>query len=1089
MTASHTEHLTLARLFERSQADLVLLFDRTGTLVYESPSVETFSGKQRSGEIVVGDNNSIVNPEDRAGLKEKLATIFRTGSPLVCEFRCDGSDAKTAWIEANGIPVADSDGSVSLVLVVARDISERKVSEQALLKSESRYRLLADNFGDYIQRFSPTGEILYENPAFVRLFGDEYDPERTVGDGNSIIHPNDQSWIARTFLHLVKHGGTSQEQVSYLLPSGEVRWVDARADAVIDADGRVEEVLLVSRDITDSKRTQEALAKSQSLYQLLAETLTDYLVLYDSDGTVLYDSPSIKRLLQDNRINRSKAADENSILHEDDRQRARENFALVAAEGGTHRDEYRYQLRSGEVRWVDTKLTSLPKAGSLKKQVLMVSRDITERRQALEDLAESEVRYRLLADHQDDFIQLFAADGSLLYESPSVQRFMGKKYVKDRVRGDANSMLHPGDKQAAKDAVRRLLSTARSTRIELRYVGENENIIWVDCQLNPVHQSGSSEVSRVLVVSRDISARKEAEAGRAESEARYRLLADNQTEYVTLIGRDGELVYESPSLVRRWGPTPQNYRAWDENGFGSIHDRAHRRLHPEDRTKVLSELEALLNDETRADDEVTHRALLPSGEVVWLETRCSKVDDMRMPNAAVLLVSRDVTERKLAEDDLKRWEFAQHESELERLAFTDELTGLNNRKQFETALNGIKQQCLRTASKFALLYLDLDNFKAVNDTFGHRAGDQVLCDVAQKLKSLVRETDIVARWGGDEFVILLTNLEQSTSVSQICEKLIAGVAALEVSGDTQIGLSIGVALYPEDAQEIDDMHQCADSALYDAKSAGKNQFKTYSTTLQKEISRRRHLKLGMSRATRDQSFRLHFQPLVDLQTLTVKGAEALLRWECDGEAISPGEFVPLAEESDLILDIDRWVVAEALKWQLYWSEFNPDFAMHLNLSARFIAGNNIEWLGDVLEEAGYIGRGLCAEVTETAIITDLDTARKNLKALRAMGFDVALDDFGTGYSSLNHLAQLPLDALKIDRSFVKGIESKPINQVITESIVSMAARLDISVVAEGIETSEELQFMKSFGCNFGQGYLFNKAMPADKITSLLRRET
>ncbi len=427
---------------------------------------------------------------------------------------------------------------------------------------------------------------------------------------------------------------------------------------------------------------------------------------------------------------------------------------------------------------------------------------------------------------------------------------------------------------------------------------------------------------------------------------------------MTLIGRNGELVYESPSLVRRWGAAPPGYRAWDENDFSSIHDYQHRRLHPDDRMMALSAIVALLEDASKDADEIIHRALDSSGEVVWLETRLSKVNDARMPNAFLMLVSRDVTERKLAEVALARWQFAQHESELERLAFTDELTGLSNRKQFETTLDSIEQQSRRTGGVFALLYVDLDNFKGINDTFGRSAGDQVLRDVAATLKSRVRETDMVARWGGDEFVILLTNLQHSVLVSEVCEKLIAGVSTLKAPSGVPISASIGVALYPADAQTIEELHQCADGALYEAKTAGKNQLKTYSTALQTEITRRRHLKSNLARAVNEQSLRLHLQPIVDLRSQTVTGVEALI----------------------------RWVVAKSLRWQQHWCESNSDFSVHLNLSARFIVGDNAKWLEGALSDAGYTGRGLCVEVTETAVITDLGAAKKNLSYMRSMGW-------------------------------------------------------------------------------------------------------
>ena len=255
MTLPHPESLTLARLFEHSQADLVLLFDRTGVVLYESPSVATFAGRDRSGVVVLGDDNSFVHPDDRADLQEKLAHILRTGNPLVVELRICVADGTTAWVEVNGIPLTDADGSVDKVLAIARDISERKAAEQALVDSEKRYRLLAENFGDYVQRFSPNGKYIYENPAFIALFGDSYSADRRFSDDNSIVHPEDRGWAAQAFRNLVENGGTTQGEVRYRLPSGEERWVDARADAIVGADGRVEEVLLVSRDITEAKRT------------------------------------------------------------------------------------------------------------------------------------------------------------------------------------------------------------------------------------------------------------------------------------------------------------------------------------------------------------------------------------------------------------------------------------------------------------------------------------------------------------------------------------------------------------------------------------------------------------------------------------------------------------------------------------------------------------------------------------------------------------------------------------------------------------------------------------------------------------------
>jgi diguanylate cyclase (GGDEF)-like protein/PAS domain S-box-containing protein len=437
---------------------------------------------------------------------------------------------------------------------------------------------------------------------------------------------------------------------------------------------------------------------------------------------------------------------------------------------------------------------------------------------------------------------------------------------------------------------------------------------------------------------------------------------------------------------------------------------------------------------------------------------------------------RDMSERK------------KDEARLEQLAFTDSLTGLINVAHFQHLFAAEIQRHRRSERDMALLFLDLDDFKGINDSLGHAAGDQVLKDVAKCLKALVRETDIVARRGGDEFIVLLTQLSSSDSVEASCRKLIDGVAALYDSDSVSpIGLTIGIAIYPTDSKGPEQLQIYADRAMYVAKARGKNRFEAYSKRLQQRLDSRRNVEEALKHAIENAELELHFQPIVNLETQRVVAAEALLRWFRDGRYIPPMEFIPVAEDSDLILDIDLWVLDEACRELRKWSEYFPrPMRMHINLSSKFVQAGNIDAVAQALARHSLNGNAVCLEITETAVITDMSTARRNVMALQGLGLSVGLDDFGTGYSSLNHLVDFPIDLLKIDRKFVDRIGSDPASQVIVEAVSTMARRLGNDVVAEGVETETQRDFVYRLGCQFAQGYLFGKPTSASDFRTGLR---
>lgn len=449
----------------------------------------------------------------------------------------------------------------------------------------------------------------------------------------------------------------------------------------------------------------------------------------------------------------------------------------------------------------------------------------------------------------------------------------------------------------------------------------------------------------------------------------------------------------------------------------------------------------------------------------WLKASPLKDDNGCMEGMVAFV--RDISELK------------SYERRLQELAFTDELTGLFNRRHFGSLIHSEIARHRRSHQQMALLYIDLDNFKGINDSLGHAAGDQLLKRVASLLKSNLREVDVIGRCGGDEFNVLLTQLDGPESAGRIASNIIEAVS--ETFGDLEpkIGVSVGISLYPDDGVNAETLQSRADRAMYLAKSRGKNRYETYSAELQWLWERNQDLQNTLRAGLENEQFELYFQPIVDLETRDVVAAEALIRWNRDGEVILPIEFIWLAEKSDFILDIDKWVLDAAgrqlQKWQMY-GDIAP--SLHVNLSSKFIQRGDMGCVASLLEKYGLEGSSLCLEITETAVISDLDKAHSNVQALREIGTTVSLDDFGTGFSSLNHLASLPIDSVKIDREFTKNIDVCETTRTIVESVSGMVRRLGQDTIAEGIETEQHDCSVRAAGCGFGQGYFFGKPLPA-----------
>ncbi|CAA7616567.1 EAL domain-containing protein [Magnetospirillum sp. UT-4] len=473
----------------------------------------------------------------------------------------------------------------------------------------------------------------------------------------------------------------------------------------------------------------------------------------------------------------------------------------------------------------------------------------------------------------------------------------------------------------------------------------------------------------------------------------------------------------------------------------------------------------------------------PSGETRVFDVAKIPLFNPDGSRRGLVLVGRDITERRLAA------------ARIHHLAHHDSLTGLPNRSLFQESLRVALAQARRVDHKVALLFLDLDKFKDINDTLGHHVGDLLLKAVAKRLLRCVRETDNVARLGGDEFAVLLTNLEDAEGAGTVAETIIASVAdpfGIE-EHEVLTSASIGITLFPDDAGDAEALLKNADLAMFRSKAEGRNGYHFYVAEMDAEVQARKQVERDLRLAMGTEQLELYYQPLVEVKTGEVMGCEALLRWKHpDHGFISPADFIPIAERTDLIAPLGRWILHRACLQGRDWARDGlPPMKIAVNLSpAQFKHHETlVAMVADILDQTGFPPDHLQLEITEGIAMQNVEATILVLRQMRDMGVLISIDDFGTGYSSLNYLKRFPVDKLKIDRSFVIDIGDHPCNAAVVKAIVNLGHSLGTRVNVEGVETREQLDFLISHGVDEAQGFYFAKALPADEFARLVREKS
>lgn len=630
------------------------------------------------------------------------------------------------------------------------------------------------------------------------------------------------------------------------------------------------------------------------------------------------------------------------------------------------------------------------------------------------------------------------------------------------------SITHPEDRAQVRRMVDEAVRKRQRFDVEYRILHADGGYRWVWERGVGVF-AADGELLAIEGLIQDVTDRKQAFQALREAERRYHSLFDNAIEGIFRTTPEGQYLDANPALARIYG-----FDSTEELASSLRDIRAQLYVDPERRSEFMRIVKA--RGSISGFESQVYRK---NGDIIWISENARAVTD---DNGVVLHYEgtvEDVTERKL------------YEARIQQQANYDTLTGLANRSLLNDRLQQAIMMAASYGTRLAVVFVDLDRFKYINDSLGHHVGDQLLCVMSQRLRACVRDADTVARLGGDEFVLLLNGLCDGDSVTALMERLLQEIGAPWVTqnGQFDVTCSVGVAMYPDDGEDAQTLLKHADSAMYRAKERGRNNFQFFTSELNAQMSERLELESGLRRALERDQFCLYYQPRIDLASGRIIGAEALMRWQvAPNEMMQPGRFIPLAEETGLIVPMGQWALREACRQNQRWRAAGlPSLVVAVNVSLRqFQRDDFLHAITDALEESGLPAGGLEIEVTESSVMHNAERLIDMLCNIKALGVHISVDDFGTGYSSLSYLKRFPVDRLKIDRSFVQDILFDKDGEAIVRTIIALGHNLGLKVVAEGVETAEQVQYLRDNDCDELQGFYYGRPMPAAEFEQLLR---
>jgi diguanylate cyclase (GGDEF)-like protein/PAS domain S-box-containing protein len=963
-------------------------------------------------------------------------------------------------------------------MALATYITERKQVEIALQESESRFRNLLQYIPSVaVQSYGIDGIVHYWNTASEQLYG--YSQSEAIGRNLiKLLLPSDKQ---ESYLSAIQQVFATEQtmptlELSLLHKNGSK--VDIFAHhAYVHARGHQPEVFCIAIDISKIKQMEEKLRASESRLRSIIDVSPVPMALTDKQQHITFINPAFEQMLGYNIDDIPSIEDWWSKAYPDDDYREFAQTSWQNALETAARDkkaiaplEFCITCKSGDVKTMLVSGAAIEK--TLNSLYLTVFYDITEHKYNAEVLSRSEALLRKKDGYQrallDNFpFTVWFKDTSSRFLAVN-QAFAESLGVDDteQLVGKSDFDFYPHDlAELHRQDDFALLSSRQKKMVEESHPDAAGVSRWFETYKTPVIDI-NGDLLGLVGFERDITERK-----KNETDLRIAATAFESQDGMFVTDADRIILRVNRAFTAITGYTSAEVVGQTPMLFNSYHQD----------DSFYAELWDCIFDAGAWQGEIWTQRKTGETYLAWLMV--TPVKDKNAEITHFVTAITDITVRKEAEEQIKQF------------AFYDSLTRLPNRRKLLERLDHCTAVGMRENSQFAVLMLDLDRFKAVNDNFGHLTGDELLQQVADRISRRLRSTDMVARLGGDEFVVLLADISHKEDAARVADMIVKDLTTpfqLAQHDDVQIGTSIGISLYPEHGDTPEMLMDNADVALYQAKNNGRGCFAYFSESLTLATRQRLLLEAKLRKGLADKELRVFYQPQLDIMTGKIVGAEALVRWQNSDELLLPSYFIPVAEETSLIMDIGAWVLYETCQQGRFWLEEGLGaITLAVNISSPQIKRSNMVALVDnVLKETGLPANQLELEITERSLMEnhDAEIVLDILNNLHALGIRLAIDNFGTGFSSLAYLKRFPLDRLKIDRSFISSISRYRDNLSIASTIIAMGHSLGFEVLAEGVETEEQLNFLRDKGCDFYQGYIKSKPISAEEFTELLRQQ-
>ncbi|MBD2310817.1 EAL domain-containing protein [Desertifilum sp. FACHB-1129] len=1051
----------------------------------------TFNSSNEALELATPTDDSPVN-------RLKIDCIAQTAQPYLTHNLLSDRSFDRDWVQREeivlfaGYPLIVEAKVIGVLAVFARDVLsqnvlnklttiadslaqciERKRTETALQNALKRLDLHFENTPAAVIEWDSHFQVSRWSQQAEKIFG--WKAEEVFG-----LRPDCWPFILAEDLEKIYPG---MEQLSQSNPDapiihsrnyrkdGTIIDCDWYNSIVLDEAGNLVSVLSFIVDVTERNQMQKEIERSLSLLSATLEA-TGEGIIASREGK--YIATVNQKFLKMWGIPESAIASrelQSALPYLLERVQDPEAFVAIAQSLFSQPDAEGYDIFHLKDNRVIERYSRPQRLGSQIMGRVCCFRDITERCQAEEALRLGEERFQILSKATKDVIWDWNLVTNEIWWNQGVEHLL--HYSPATTKLDVEwwyQCLHPEDRQRVIEGVQNAIDTGKQFwAVEYRFL-RSDGIYLHIYDRSYLMRDDTGKPVRMLGGMTDVSDLKRTELALRESEARLKLGMEiaRMGWWDWDITSDRCFYSEQARVV--FGLPPGNYHASYRDFIDCVH--------PEDREGAIAAIHQAV--EAGMSYNIEFRTIWPDGTQHWINTKTKVYCDEQGKAVQIVGLSMDITERKHIEETIRYQ------------ANYDQLTGLPNRKQFSERLLAALEKAERDRSRLAVLFLDLDRFKNINDTLGHAAGDRLLQSMSERVKNCLRSTDMMARWGGDEFTILIPEIHSAEDPAKISQRILDSLKyAFNLEGhQLHISNSIGIAIYPQDGMDAETLLRNADAALYIAKEQGRNNYQFYTSVINSQAAEFLSLENELHQALKRQEFVLLYQPQINIVTGEVIGMEALIRWQHPQFGlVSPDKFIPLAEQTGLIIPIGEWVLQTACQQNKAWQDAGlPGVRVGVNLSARqFQQPNLIEMVANILSETGLSPEYLDLEITESLSMKNVDLTQKILTDLYNRGLHLSIDDFGTGYSSLRYLKQFPCHTLKIDRSFVQGLSNDSKDASIIKVIIALGRELNLELVAEGVETEEQKNLLHQMQCQYMQGYLFSRPLNRREATQFQER--